>query len=231
MTTSEKKPDLTDPPTPKGKRTRAHLLAAARRVFSRVGYVTLRMQEVADEAGMSMGAVYRYFRSKDDMFLALIGDIHQDLFHASRSPNVKFGVEPYAALLAANEGYFNLYHANRDVMRAFIEATTVNTVYRDMWWWMRERHIERFVAMLKREFDIHEIDGIPARVITEALASMTEQSAYVWYAQEHLANRSVPVNVAAQIVSTAWYDAFFFRNKEAHRKHHEMQPHPVDSSS
>lgn len=206
---SSEKPDLSDPPTPKGKRTRAHLLAAARRVFSRAGYVTLRMQEVADEAGMSMGAVYRYFRSKDDMFLALIGDIHQDLFLASRSPNVDFATDPYAALLASNEGYLNLYHTNRDVMRAFIEATTVNTVYRDMWWWMRERHIERFVAMLERDFGIREVDGIPARVITEALASMTEQSAYVWYAQEQLADHTVSVDVAARIVSMAWYKAFF----------------------
>lgn len=203
------KPDLTDPPTPKGKRTRALLLEAARRVFSRAGYVTLRMQEVADEAGMSMGAVYRYFRSKDDMFLALIGDIHQDLFHASRSPDVDFAQDPYAALLAANKGYLTLYHDNRDVMRAFIEATTVNTVYRDMWWWMRERHIERFAAMLARDFGIHEVDGIPARVVIEALASLTEQSAYVWFAQEHLADHKVPVDVGARIVASSWYNAFF----------------------
>jgi len=213
---SSERADLTDPPTPKGKRTRAHLLAAARRVFSRAGYVTLRMQEVADEAGMSMGAVYRYFRSKDDMFLALIGDIHQDLFLASRSPDAEFSKEPLAALLAANEGYFSHYHANRDVMRAFIEATTVNDVYRDMWWWMRERHIERFVAMLERDFGIREVDGISARVITEALASMTEQSAYVWYAQEQLANHSVPVGTAARIVSKAWYNAFFSSGAAAH---------------
>lgn len=206
---STEKPDLSDPPTPKGKRTRAHLLSAARQVFSRAGYVTLRMSDVAEAAGVSMGALYRYFRSKDDMFLALIGDIHNDLYLASRSQGVKFSEDPYAALLAANEGYLNLYHTNRDVMRAFIEATTVNTAYRDMWWWMRQRHIERFVAMLERDFGITEVNGIPARVITEALASMTEQSAYVWYAQEQLSPHAVPVRMAAQVIARAWHDAFF----------------------
>jgi AcrR family transcriptional regulator len=167
------------------------------------------MGDVADEAGTSMGALYRYFSSKDDMFLALIGDIHNDLFNASRSRGLSFKNDPFGALLAANEGYLELYRDNRDVMRAFIEATTVNTTYRDMWWWMRQRHIERFIAMLERDFKLTEVDGVSTRVITESLASMTEQSAYVWYAQEQLMSHSVPVNIAARVVSKAWHSAFF----------------------
>lgn len=201
--------DQTEPPTPKGKRTRALLLDAARRVVSRVGYVTTRMGDVADEAKVSMGALYRYFRSKDDIFLALIGDIHNELFRASRSPDIKFKDDPYAALLAANQGYLTHYHANRHVMRAFIEATTVNTAYRDMWWWMRERHTDRFVAMLARDFGITEVNGIPAKTVTEALISMTEQSAYVWFAQAQLVSEAVPVQTAAQIITGAWHGAFF----------------------
>lgn len=209
VTAPTARPEQVEPPTPKGKRTRALLLDAARRVFSREGYVTARMGDVADEANVSMGALYRYFRSKDDIFLALIGDIHNELFVASRSPQAKFKLDPYAALLAANEGYFELYQANRDVMRAFIEATTVNTEYRDMWWWMRQRHTERFCAILARDFGITEVNGVAAEVVTEALVSMTEQSAYVWYAQEKLAKHEVPVAVAAQIVTRAWHGAFF----------------------
>lgn len=197
------------PLTPKGQKTRARILLAARRVFSRVGYVTLRMGDVAEEAGTSMGALYRYFSSKDDMFLALIGDIHAELFNASRSRGLSFRADPFAALLAANEGYLELYRENRDVMRAFVEATTVNTTYRDMWWWMRQRHIERIVAILEREFNLSEVDGVSTRVITESLASMTEQSAYVWYAQEQLMTHSVPVPMAARVVSKAWHAAFF----------------------
>ena len=39
----------------------------------------------------------------------------------------------------SNEGYLVHYHANRDIMRAFIEATTVDARICDMWWWMRQR--------------------------------------------------------------------------------------------
>lgn len=197
------------PPTPKGQRTRAQLLTAARRVFGTSGYVTLRMGDVAAEAGMSMGALYRYFPNKDEMFLSLIGTIHEELFNASQAPGIDFGTHPYEALLHANRGYLEHYSVNRDVMRAFIEATTVDERYRSMWWWMRERHIDRFTALLARKHGITEVRGIGVRYTTEALASLTEQSAYCWFAQESLNKTAIPLDVAAEVVTRAWYGAFF----------------------
>ncbi|OBJ10551.1 hypothetical protein A5624_15405 [Mycobacterium sp. 1482292.6] len=44
---------------------RAHILAAARRCFVRDGFHGTSMQDLVDEAGVSSGAVYRYFPSKD----------------------------------------------------------------------------------------------------------------------------------------------------------------------
>jgi len=55
-------------------RNRALLLAAARRVFLERGYYTATLDQIADEAGFSKGAVYSRFASKADMFLALLED-------------------------------------------------------------------------------------------------------------------------------------------------------------
>ncbi|KAI3602712.1 hypothetical protein D8I24_3263 (plasmid) [Cupriavidus necator H850] len=197
------------PTTPKGQRTRAQLLAAGRRVFDRNGYVELKMGDVAMEAGVSMGALYRYFSNKDEMFLSLIGAIHEELFTASRAQGVDFGTQPYEALLNANRGYLEHYSTNRDVMRALVEATTVDERYRKMWWWMRERHIDRFVALLAKKHGITQVGGIDTRYTVEALASLTEQSAYCWFAQEPLNKAPIPLDVAAEVVTRAWYNAFF----------------------
>jgi len=58
--------------------TQAHLdarhrqiLAAAHRCFARHGFHGTTMQEVADEAGLSVGAIYRYFGSKEALIEAL----------------------------------------------------------------------------------------------------------------------------------------------------------------
>ena len=130
------------PQTTKGQRTRKKILNCARKVFARAGYVTLRMSDVAEESGVSMGALYRYFQNKDDLFVNLIGDIHEQMFSASRAPEHDFAADPYQALLAANRGYMTHYHENRDVMRALIEAGTVDERFRDVWWQMRTRHID-----------------------------------------------------------------------------------------
>jgi len=197
------------PQTTKGFKTRAKILKCARKVFAHSGYVTLRMSDVASESGVSMGALYRYFKNKDDLFINLIGDIHEDMFKASRSHEYDFSNEPFEALLAANKGYLAHYHENRDVIRALIEAGTVDNRFRDVWWKMRNRHVDRFVHALKKSHKIETVDGVPAYLIVESMASLVEQSAYTWFAQEELNVKPISVEVAAQIVTRIWYRTFF----------------------
>ncbi len=197
------------PQTTKGFKTRAKILKCARKVFAHSGYVTLRMSDVASESGVSMGALYRYFKNKDDLFINLIGDIHEDMFKASRSHEYDFSNEPFEALLAANKGYLAHYHENRDVIRALIEAGTVDNRFRDVWWKMRNRHVDRFVHALKKSHEIETVDGVPAYLIVESMASLVEQSAYTWFAQEELNVKPISVEVAAQIVTRIWYRTFF----------------------
>ena len=52
--------------------TREALIEAATRVFARQGYVAATVDEVAWEAGMTKGAVYSNFDSKDELFAAVI---------------------------------------------------------------------------------------------------------------------------------------------------------------
>jgi AcrR family transcriptional regulator len=202
--------ELAQPTTPKGRKTQERIIKAARKVFGTAGFVSMRMGDVAVEAAVSMGALYRYFTNKDDLFLAVIYDIHQDLYRASQAgPGVSFREDPRSALHRANSGYLRHYSDNRAVMRAFIEATMVDTRYRDMWWYMRERHINRFVGALEGVFGIQEINGCPIRTVVEALASMTEQSAYAWFAEESLNATPTSLDLASAVITNIWYSAIF----------------------
>jgi AcrR family transcriptional regulator len=53
-------------------RTRAQLLAAAASVFAARGYGRATLDEVADAAGFSKGAVYSNFASKEELFVELL---------------------------------------------------------------------------------------------------------------------------------------------------------------
>jgi AcrR family transcriptional regulator len=57
---------------PKREEVRRRLLEAATSVFARRGYSEATLEEVAEEAGFSKGAVYSNFAGKEEIFYALL---------------------------------------------------------------------------------------------------------------------------------------------------------------
>jgi AcrR family transcriptional regulator len=53
-------------------RRRAEILDAARRCFARHGYEGATVARLEDESGMSRGAIFNYFPSKQDLFMELV---------------------------------------------------------------------------------------------------------------------------------------------------------------
>ena len=94
-------------------------------------------------------------------------------------------------------------------MRAFIQAAHVEDRFRDFWWQMRNRHVDRFVSALKRTHGITEVNGVDAALAAESVACMVEQVAYVWYAQQSLHGSEVDLDDAARTVAHTWYSTFF----------------------
>jgi AcrR family transcriptional regulator len=58
----------------KKARTRSQLIDAAATVFARRGFVAASLDEVAEEAGLTKGAVYSNFDSKEDLFEAVLDE-------------------------------------------------------------------------------------------------------------------------------------------------------------
>lgn len=59
---------------------RAEIVAAARRCFSRDGFHRTSMPDIAAEAGVAVGAPYRYFASKDEIIVAIAEEAFGVLF-------------------------------------------------------------------------------------------------------------------------------------------------------
>jgi AcrR family transcriptional regulator len=62
--------------------TRAGLIGAARAVFARRGFHRASLEEIAEEAGYSTGAVYSNFAGKEDLFLAVLDEHIARRLHA-----------------------------------------------------------------------------------------------------------------------------------------------------
>lgn len=59
-------------PQQRAQETRQRILDAARTVFGRRGYGQATVEEIAAEAGVSNGALYHHFASKEELFRAIL---------------------------------------------------------------------------------------------------------------------------------------------------------------
>src|ERR1700730_17498569 len=48
------------------------ILQPARRIFARLGYSAANVEDIAKEAGMAKGTIYLYFKSKEEIFGAVL---------------------------------------------------------------------------------------------------------------------------------------------------------------
>lgn len=161
------------------QRTRALLLAAARRVFEQMGYLDVRVADIVAETGSSHGTFYTYFTSKDDIFRAVMEDALDTVY------GVQGGSEPCLSererIEAANRRFVAVYQQNAAVMGLFEQVATYDLEFRKLRLAVRARwvaRIERNMVKLqsqglcRRDIDPHTAAG--------ALASMASNQVYLW---------------------------------------------------
>src|SRR5262249_20101560 len=107
MASSSRQP----PATPRGARTRAALISAARTVFERDGYLDSRLADIAKEAQCAIGSFYTYFANKEEIFAAVLEQAQEDMMHPGMG-RVSNADDPYAVLEASNRAYLEAYRRN-----------------------------------------------------------------------------------------------------------------------
>ena len=64
--------------------SRPAILAAARELVRRQGWDALTIRSLASACGVSVGTVYHYFDSKDDLTAATVESVWQEIFCPGR---------------------------------------------------------------------------------------------------------------------------------------------------
>ncbi len=122
------------------KQRREQILEAALTIFTHSGIDHARMEDIAEEAGLSKGTLYLYFESKDDLIHSLLEQLSE-----------AYG-QPVQAI-AGDEGpvierLYALAHAMVDYTEQLTEIWPV--IYESYAWALREEEIRR---MMQRHFD------------------------------------------------------------------------------
>jgi AcrR family transcriptional regulator len=97
----------------RAERRSEQLLAAAAKLMERAGSQGVSMQAVAEEAGVSVGLIYRYFGGKEDLLLAVIVDVLETFATAVPEAIEAAGDDPVERLVAAFRSYCEVIDSHR----------------------------------------------------------------------------------------------------------------------
>lgn len=162
------------------ERTRARLLGAAREAIAEKGLHATTLDEIAARAGLTKGAIYDNFASKDELFMALVSNLEfGPRWPEGRSGPVTERLRLLAkAVLAENEvtrqqapirAEFLLYSLTHPEVKAamplLVEAQIARTEAH-----VRELFDESEITLEPRAFAILLENFIPSLVYTRALA-------------------------------------------------------------
>jgi AcrR family transcriptional regulator len=86
----------------KREETRTRIVESAARAFARRGYRGASLDEIAQGAGYTKGALYYNFKSKEDLFLALLDDHIEERLNLLEA--IKARAEPPESRLRAGAG-------------------------------------------------------------------------------------------------------------------------------
>jgi len=103
------------------QRVRREILLAAAGVFARHGYAAATLADLAEAAGYAPPSLYRYFRSKEEIFSSLLQLLKQELFATFELPVDRARPLP-ARLEALLRAQIEMVRARRDIF-AVLMAT------------------------------------------------------------------------------------------------------------
>lgn len=170
------------PRTARGQRTRAALIAAARTVFERDGYVGARLVDITTEAGCATGSFYTYFAGKKEIFAAVLEAAQEEMLHP-QMPELDRRDDPIAVIEAANRAYLAAYRRNAKLMELLEQVAAIDDEIRDF---RRRRNAlftgrnARAIAELQRRgIADPELDPEIAATALSSMVSRTAASVYV----------------------------------------------------
>lgn len=101
-------------------RRKEQILDVAAREFARYGFSNTQVQTIANHLGVGNGTVFRYFETKERLFLAAVerglGELQAEVDRAFDSP-----VEPFERMLLAIRTYLGFFHRRPEMAELFIQ--------------------------------------------------------------------------------------------------------------
>lgn len=120
VATKANRPVGRPPDTELPERRRAEILDAATMVFSKHGFAAADVQEIAEKASVGKGTVYRYFPSKEGLFLAAV-DYGMRNLKAAVDAGVATAKHPLEQIAVGVRAYLTFFDEHPEIVELLVQ--------------------------------------------------------------------------------------------------------------
>ena len=171
------------PVSARGARTRDALVRAAREVFERDGFLDARITDISATAGVAAGSFYTYFKSKEDVFAAVMDEVNEEMLH----PRLRAFADrddPVSVIEATNRSYLAAYRRNARLMALMEQVAQIDEDFRRI----RLRRVRAFTERNAQAIEQLQQRGLAdpdldPQIAAQALSAMVGRMAYFRYVQ------------------------------------------------
>jgi AcrR family transcriptional regulator len=167
---------------------RLRLLEAADKLIHEQGFPALRIEQIVEKAGLSIGTFYLYFESKDDLFVNLViqntGLLQRRLEAASMTEGTvlqRFDrvLDTYLDFVKEHERGFLFYHI----------AGYVDTTVGPLSIWACNQSAATLRPLLEEGITRGEIRKVDPELLASAMVALTQHIASYWLQHQDLYSR------------------------------------------
>jgi len=126
---------------------RERLLESAKRLFSQKGYYATSVEDIVESAGLSKGAFYFYFKSKEELFKILVEEMHLNIM--KRLENFLERDLPLEdALIEHAKVFLEDIYQNRHIAQIFLfQLVGTNEEFRELYY-TKIAHLREMLAKM-----------------------------------------------------------------------------------
>ena len=167
--------------TGRGQRTREQILAAAREVFARLGYLDAGVDDIVAAVGVARGSFYTYFPSKLEVFKVLAAEVGEAIAAAVAPEPGEHGLDPVTALDRANRRYVDAYREHAAIYGLIEQLASIDPELKRLRRHYRALHVDRVAARISSwQRRGLAAESVEPRTAAAALVSMTSNFCYWW---------------------------------------------------
>ena len=171
------------------EQTRNHIISSAIKVMNKKGIGQTRYEDIAKEAEVTRGAIYHYFRSKNDILIAIHNSSKQKLVEIF-DKHLSDDTDPVLSIKNGFREVFNKFENDaeyRSIEMLFLKAE-FNALIREnkelnkLFYKEREETIEKLRLLVKRGQDLGSIrNDLDPLHIVEALVAVYIGFITTWF--------------------------------------------------